>query len=134
MATWIGYAGLRRQASIPVHPSQWTPVALFLLMRGSGLYSGMTECRREEGRTLVVRQGQNFRKEKRGNVAVQSAPALLFGSYDERLGWGAVFPCDVDAGRKAAVEGRSQRQRPPKQGAPLGGEHLQRINKKLTRQ
>ena len=84
------------QHSCPPKPTDTR--CLFLLMRGGGLYGGMTERRREEGRTLVVRQGQNFRKEKRGNVAVQSAPALLFGSYDERLGWGAVFPCDVDAG------------------------------------
>ena len=48
---------------------------LLQIVRGGGLYDGMTECRREEGRTLVARQGQTFRKEKRGNAAVQSATA-----------------------------------------------------------
>ena len=73
MATWT--AQLSTQAN--GHP---LPVAF---MRGGGLCGGMTECRREEGRTLVVRQGQNFRKEKRGTAAVQSAPACLFGSYGD---------------------------------------------------
>ena len=48
---------------------------LFLLMRGGGLYGGMTECRREDGSVLVVRQCMAIRKEKRGNAAVQSAHA-----------------------------------------------------------
>jgi len=65
VATWT--AQLSTQAS--GHP---LPVAF---MRGGGLYGGMTECRKEEGRTLVARQGQNFRREKRGNAAVQSAHA-----------------------------------------------------------
>ena len=34
VATWTGYAGLRRQASIPVHPSQRTPVACCFYARG----------------------------------------------------------------------------------------------------
>ena len=58
----------------------------FLLMHGGGLYGGMTKCRREEGRTLMARQGQHFRREKRGNAAGQSALALLFGSYVDGLG------------------------------------------------
>ncbi|WP_303816290.1 hypothetical protein [Selenomonas ruminantium] len=44
-------------------------------MRGGGLYGGMTECRREDGSVLVVRQCMAIWKEKRGNAAVQSAPA-----------------------------------------------------------
>ena len=75
----------------------------FLLMHGGGLYGGMTKCRREEGRTLMARQGQHFRREKRGNAAGQSALALLFGSYVDGLGRGAVFLCDVDAGMGASV-------------------------------
>ncbi len=66
----------------------------FLLMHGGGLYGGMTKCRRE----------------KRGNAAGQSALALLFGSYVDGLGRGAVFLCDVDAGcpwRSKVVMGAS---------------------------
>ena len=63
----------RGRHSCPPKPTDTR--CLFLLMRGGGLYGGMTKCRREEGRTLVARQGQTFRKEKRGNAAVQSAPA-----------------------------------------------------------
>ena len=47
---------------------------------------------------LVVRQCMAIRKEKRGNAAVQSAHACLFGSYDDLLGWGKVFKGGVDAG------------------------------------
>ncbi|MBO6203834.1 MAG: hypothetical protein J6O13_09905 [Selenomonas sp.] len=65
MATWT--AQLSTQAN--GHP---LPVAF---MRGGGLCGGMTERRREDGPVLVVRQCMAIRKEKRGNAAVQSAPA-----------------------------------------------------------
>ena len=61
----------------------------------------------------MARQGQHFRREKRGNAAGQSALALLFGSYVDGLGRGAVFLCDVDAGcpwRSKVVMGASVHQ------------------------
>ena len=61
------------QHSCPPKPTDTR--CLYLLMRGGGLYGGMTECRREDGPVLVVRQCMAIRKEKRGNAAAQSAPA-----------------------------------------------------------
>ena len=63
----------RGRRSCPPKPTDTR--CLFLLMRGGGLYGGMTERRREDGSVLVVRQCMAIRKEKQGNAAVQSAHA-----------------------------------------------------------
>ena len=46
-----------------------------LVVPGGGLAGVVTECRKEEGRALVARQSQTFRREKRGNGDGQSGTA-----------------------------------------------------------
>jgi len=76
----------------------------------------------EEGcLVLGVRQYMAMRKEKRGNAAVQSSPARLFGSYDAGLGRDAVFRADRGGRRSSWVPAST------KAGTPQGGETSSKI-------
>ena len=75
VATCTGKTGTRMRARLILY-TQATghPLPVARYARG-GLSSVVTERRREEGRALVARQGQTFRREKRGNGDGQSVPA-----------------------------------------------------------
>ena len=75
LATWTGQGGTA-QAAPPFLSTQANghPLPVARCARG-GLYGGMTERRREEVQDAVARRILIFRKEKRGNAAVQSAHA-----------------------------------------------------------
>ena len=66
---------MRRQPRLSCPPKPVDTRYLLQLVREGGLSGVMTECRREDGQTLVARQGKPIRKEKRGNGARQSAHA-----------------------------------------------------------